>query len=97
VYNVGSGHASTVLELEATLRRALGRDHVLPDITGRYRVGDVRHCFADIGAARTALGYEPAVSLAEGLAGFVAWFEGQVASDHTAEALAELDARGLAL
>src|SRR5262249_31402528 len=46
--NVGSGRACTVLEAERLLRHALGRDHVTPQITGRYRMGDVRHCFADI-------------------------------------------------
>src|SRR6185312_6264372 len=65
--NVGSGRAATVLEIEGHLRRALGRPHLLPEITRKARVGDVRHCFADIQAAREVLGYVPAVSIDAGI------------------------------
>jgi heptosyltransferase-1 len=41
------------------MAEAMGRSDLSPEITGTYRVGDVRNCFADIGAARRALGYEP--------------------------------------
>ena len=97
VLNVGSGRACSVLEIEAHLRRALAEERLAPEITGRHRVGDVRHCFADIGAAREAIGYAPAVGLDEGIAELTAWLRGQVASDRTAEARAELDVRGLTL
>ena len=101
VLNVGSGRACSVLEIEAHLRRALsgspGEERLAPEITGRHRVGDVRHCFADIGAAREAIGYEPSVGLDEGIAELAAWLRGQAASDRTAEARAELEARGLTL
>lgn len=95
--NVGSGRACTVLEIEGYLRRALDRERLAPQITGRARVGDVRHCFSDIQAARDALGYEPSVSIEEGIAELAVWLRGQKAMDHTAEARAELDARGLTL
>jgi hypothetical protein len=58
-------------------------------------LGDIRHCFADLGLARTILGYEPLVSLEEGLGELVEWLEGQVAEDRVAQARAELSARGL--
>lgn len=97
VFNVGSGRVATVLEIEERLRRALGKQHLSPEITRRHRVGDVRHCFADISRARAELGYEPSVSLDDGLVELAAWLEGQPVSDGTAAARAELDARGLTL
>ncbi len=97
VFNVGSGRAYTVREVAARMARVLGREDIEPEITGRYRVGDIRHCVADIGAARAALGYEPAVALDAGLNELAAWLEGQSAEDRVAEASAELAARGLTL
>lgn len=97
VLNVGSGHAASVLEVARRLATALGREDVAPEVTGRYRVGDIRHCFADISRARRVLGYEPRVSFEDGLAELGAWLEGQIAHDRVLEASAELSARGLSL
>jgi dTDP-L-rhamnose 4-epimerase len=94
--NVGSGRSYTVREIAAEVQRALGR-WIDPEITGKHRVGDVRHCFADIGLARRVLGYEPKVELREGLAELAGWLEGRTASDRAAEARAELEQRGLTL
>jgi dTDP-L-rhamnose 4-epimerase len=93
-FNIGSGRAYTVREVAELLGRVLGLQAV-PDISGKYRVGDVRHCFADITRARRVLGYEPRVPLEEGIFELAAWLEGQVAHDRVAEASAELEARGL--
>ena len=95
VFNVGSGQAWTVEEIARRMARTLGMAHIRPEITGKYRAGDIRHCFADITRARQALGYEPQVSLDEGLAEICGWLEGQTASDRVAEAGAELAKRGL--
>jgi dTDP-L-rhamnose 4-epimerase len=66
-------------------------------VTGRYRVGDIRHCFADMRRAKERLGIVPQVSLATGLARFCAWAESQpVFEDGSNKALAELRARNLA-
>lgn len=73
-------------------RVELIRDGVL---TGRYRPGDIRHCFADISLARRVLGYEPRVSLSEGLAELGAWLENQVSIDGVGHATEELASRGL--
>jgi dTDP-L-rhamnose 4-epimerase len=73
----------------------LGKEHIEPEILGKYRVGDIRHCFADISKARQVLGYEPQVSLEEGLTELAAWLEGQAAVDRVAQASAELTSRGL--
>jgi dTDP-L-rhamnose 4-epimerase len=95
VFNIGSGRQYTVREIGAALAEVLGREHIRPEITGKYRVGDIRHCFADITLARRILGYEPQMPLERGLLELSSWLAGQVASDRVAEGHAELAARGL--
>jgi dTDP-L-rhamnose 4-epimerase len=97
VFNVGSGQSFTVAEVARRLAEALGREDVAPEITQRYRVGDIRHCFADIGRAREVLGYRPRVSFEAGLEELTEWLEGQIAHDRVGEASDELVARGLSL
>jgi dTDP-L-rhamnose 4-epimerase len=92
--NIGSGQPHTVLEVADLLGAALGVV-IAPHITGKYRSGDVRHCFADISVARRLLGYQPRVTLERGLFELAEWLEGQVAVDRVAEATAELTTRGL--
>lgn len=96
VINVGSGRRFTVREVAERMAAAVGKQHVRPEITGKYRAGDIRHCFSDITLARQLLGYEPQVVFEDGLAELAAWLEGQVAVDRLDEARAELAARGLA-
>ena len=93
--NVGSGRAVSVREVAAKLSAGLGRGHIAPDTTGQFRRGDIRHCFADIGAARAALGYEPRVAFEDGLAELADWLAGEQAIDRVDQARAELAARGL--
>ena len=95
VFNVGSGRPVTVLEVARELARTLGREDIEPEITRDYRVGDIRHCFADISKARELLGYEPQVGFEEGLRELTGWLEGQVAVDDVDRAREELAARGL--
>ncbi len=97
VFNVGSGVPRTIRDIAQRAAHAVGRPDLEPEITGQYRVGDIRHCFADIGKARRVLGYAPRVQLEEGLAELAAWLEGQAAVDRVSQASAELAARGLAL
>jgi len=92
--NIGSGRAYTVLDVAAMLGRVLGV-HIEPDVCGKYRVGDIRHCFADISRARRVLGYAPRVPLEQGIVELAEWLGGQVAVDRVAEASAQLQARGL--
>jgi dTDP-L-rhamnose 4-epimerase len=67
-------------------------------VTGRYRVGDIRHCFADISLAREVLGYEPKVTFDEGMQELVGWLQEQERpEDRVARHAAELAARGLTL
>ncbi|HYO78645.1 MAG TPA: SDR family NAD(P)-dependent oxidoreductase [Thermoanaerobaculia bacterium] len=93
-FNVGSGRNYTVLEVGRRLAEVLGRN-VQPEITGKYRIGDIRHCFADITLTREMLGYEPTMLLEDSLIELAQWLEGQIAVDRASDAAAELTARGL--
>jgi dTDP-L-rhamnose 4-epimerase len=96
ICNVGSGIATSVRTLAEKLAAAAG---FAPEIkvTGQFRVGDIRHNFADIAAAREILGWEPKVGLDEGLARFCAWAASQPTyEDGLDRATAELRAKGLA-
>lgn len=95
--NVGSGHAYTVLDIAGALAEATGHVRIPPRITGKYRVGDIRHCFADIERARRLLKYTPMVSLEAGLHELSSWLRGQVAVDRVDRAAAELAQRGLSI
>jgi dTDP-L-rhamnose 4-epimerase len=94
VFNIASGNIYTILDLAERMAAALGRN-LQPEITGKYRAGDIRHCFADITKARTILGYQPVVALEEGLTDLASWLDGQIAYDRVAESRHELTARGL--
>jgi dTDP-L-rhamnose 4-epimerase len=95
VYNVGTGRATTVLEVAQALARELGLA-IEPEVNGRYRAGDIRHCIADPGAAARDLGFEARTSLAEGMRELLAWLRTQPAEDRVEIARKELEARGLA-
>jgi dTDP-L-rhamnose 4-epimerase len=84
-----------VREIAERMAAVMGKTFVEPQITGKYRAGDIRHCFADISLARQVLGYEPRITFEEGLAELVEWLDGQRAEDRVAQASAELSARGL--
>ncbi len=93
--NIGSGRSVTVRDLATQLGAVVGRE-LEPKITGESRVGDIRHCFADVGLAQETLGYTPEVELADGMSALAAWLEGQTADDRVDDATEELTRRGLA-
>jgi dTDP-L-rhamnose 4-epimerase len=95
--NVGSGRPRTVREIAVHMARALGRPQLRPEVTGKCRVGDVRHCFADISEAKRTLGYAPEVDFDRGLLELTGWLDGKLATDRASEAMAELERRGLTL
>jgi dTDP-L-rhamnose 4-epimerase len=97
VFNIGSGRDYSICEIAEKLARVLGKEEIEPQIVGKCRVGDIRNCFADISRARDILGYEPEVSLEEGLEELAEWLEGQTAVDRVADASRELGLRGLAV
>lgn len=92
--NVGSGEAVSILEIATVLARELGVSQPA-EITGRYRAGDIRHCFADITQARRLLGYCPEVRLADGMRELAGWLAAQQPEDRAAEAAQQLVQYGL--
>lgn len=93
VFNVGTGKAASILEIANTLIRLYGKS-LSPKVVGKYRRGDIRHCFSDI-SRLSSLGYRPKWSLQEGLQDLVRWGETQKAVDRTDIADRELLKRGL--
>jgi dTDP-L-rhamnose 4-epimerase len=93
--NVGSGVSVSIAEVAHAMAKALDVGDLPPEITGQFRVGDIRHCFADITLARELLGYAPRVTLEQGLAELVEWMQDQQAVDRVDVAAAELASRGL--
>lgn len=95
VINIGSGSPITVADLALRFAEIMGRPDLQPEITGKMRAGDIRHCFADIEKARELLGYSPKARLDEGLATLAEWVATQQAEDRVDAASAELEQRGL--
>jgi len=95
VFNIGSGESYTISSLSRILAKTMGKEDIEPEITGEYRVGDIRHCFADISKANRILGYSPEISLEAGMKELAEWLESQFAVDHVDKAKAELSSRGL--
>lgn len=94
VFNIGSGQARSVRQVAERMAEHLNIS--LPaELTNRYRIGDVRHCFADIRAARDALGYQPAVQFERGLAETIDWLRSDKPVDAALRAHNELIERGL--
>ncbi len=95
VFNVGTGQPHSVLDVAQLLARELGVD-VDPEIRGQYRVGDIRHCFADISRIQRELGYTPRVAFEDGVSELAAWVADQRGvRDDLVRASRELEARNL--
>ena len=97
VFNVGSGRSVSVLDVARVVRGALGVTDIAPQVTETGRVGDIRHCFADITLAQQVLAYEPRVRMEEGVLEIAEWVAGEAAMDGVQRASAELAARGLTI
>jgi dTDP-L-rhamnose 4-epimerase len=96
VMNLGAGVPTTVSDLATTLLSAAGLKVPLR-VTGQFRAGDIRHCYADLTRAKRHLGFTPQVTLSQGLQRFCAWAVTQaVFEDRSVAAAAELRAKGLA-
>lgn len=96
VLNIASGQIRTVNSVADDLAAAMG-SAITAEVTQEGRVGDVRHCIADITRARQALGFEPQEDFRARLVDLAEWVGGQSASDHVARATNELKVRGLVI
>ncbi len=93
--NLGSGRATSVEEIALLLQEHFG-SKMRPAVSGQYRLGDIRHALADLTAIQSRLGFEPLISLEEGLDRFAAWVKTQpVEPDRLDKATQELMVRGL--
>ena len=73
----------------------MDRSEIEPEIVGKSRTGDIRHCFCDGSKAAQVLGFQATKDLEEGLRELAEWVASQSADDRVDEARAELEARGL--
>lgn len=95
VFNVGTGVPSTVLDVARGLIDLYGIQ-VPVEVTGNYRLGDIRHNYADMQKAERLLGFRPEVSFAEGLKKFTDWvLQQEIRASRYEESLAEMKAKGL--
>jgi dTDP-L-rhamnose 4-epimerase len=95
VFNIGSGVDRSVKDVARSIARALHRNHLEPEITGKARIGDIRHCFCDGSKAAERLGFRAEKDFDEGLTELAEWVAEQEADDRVEEARAELEAKGL--
>jgi dTDP-L-rhamnose 4-epimerase len=92
--NVGTGIATSVRRMAELLSEGLGVA-IEPETVGRFREGDIRHCYSDISKARQLLGFEPRVSVNDGIPQLLEWVRAQQPFDSVERATLELESRGL--
>jgi dTDP-L-rhamnose 4-epimerase len=95
VFNVGSGQSRTVLSIAEDLASVVGMSQITPEISGKFRAGDIRHCFADISFSQDKLGFRPKVEFRKGMEELAEWLADKAADDRVSHATAELERRGL--
>ncbi len=95
VFNVGTGVPVSVMEVATTLVRLFKADTAI-EVTGNFRLGDIRHNYADMTRIHEALGFQPAWTFEEGITQLVAWAKasGPQASAYE-KSLSEMREKGL--
>lgn len=95
VFNVGSGVATSVIEVAQTLMAKLGIN-VDVKITGNYRLGDIRHNYADLDKIQKHLGFMPKYNFETGITEFANWVMSQaIKSTNYQQSIDEMKTRGL--
>lgn len=95
VFNVGTGVATDVLTVASSLIKAYNID-VPVTVTGRFRLGDIRHNFADLTKISSKLGFVPKVNFEQGIARFTTWvLEQEIQEDKLEESLVDMKKKGL--
>jgi dTDP-L-rhamnose 4-epimerase len=95
MFNIGSGKGTTIEEIAKVLSNLLDKKNLI-NINNEFRKNDIRHCFADISKAKKLLGWEPQVSLENGLEELIEWSKNEEAVDDFFKAEQELKSKGLA-
>jgi dTDP-L-rhamnose 4-epimerase len=95
VFNVGFGEATDVITVAKTLAKKYEADVPL-QITGNYRLGDIRHNFADLKKIKGVLGFEPRVDFENGISMFTDWVKMQeVSASKFDDSIEEMKQKGL--
>lgn len=95
VFNVGSGIATSVLEVASKLR-LFYKSNIEININKNFRLGDIRHNFAALDKIKNKLEFEPQFSFDEGVSKFVEWVKSQeVMEDKYSKSIDEMKAKGL--
>jgi dTDP-L-rhamnose 4-epimerase len=95
VLNVGTGTGRPIAAIAATLARLVGREELAPEVSGKFRKGDIRHCLADIGKLRATLGFAPETDWEQSLQEIITWSATAPRSDQFQQADRELRAHGI--
>lgn len=93
-FNVGSGKPVSIRHVAEVVLKLYGSS-LKPEITGKFRTFDIRHCYADISKLKKLLGWEPSISFEEGLKEVFEWSKNETAIDKVDDANQELRNRGL--
>lgn len=94
-FNVGSGEKTDVLTVANTLKEKYGAN-IKINVSGNYRLGDIRHNLGDLTRIHDLLGYEPKVSFKKGISNFVDWVEQQeIEADNYEASIEEMKKKGL--
>jgi len=95
VFNVGLGVGIDVLTVANTLVKAYNSNSKIT-LSGNFRLGDIRHNYANISKIKELLGFEPKVNFVEGIQRFTTWVNQQeVVEDKYAESIEEMKKKGL--
>jgi dTDP-L-rhamnose 4-epimerase len=95
VFNVGTGIATNVLKVAETLKENY-KSTIEIKISGQFRIGDIRHNFADLTKIKNTLGFEPKVDFEEGIKHFVKWVLAQeIVKNKYEQAMEEMTTKGL--
>ena len=95
IFNVGSGIATSVSEV-ANLLKSLYNSDIKISVSGKYRLGDIRHNYADLSKIRSELGFSPKFDFISGITLFVNWVKTQeVMEDKYEISIQELESKGL--
>jgi len=95
IFNVGSGVSTSVLDVANTLKR-LYNSEINITVSGKFRLGDIRHNFADLSKSKDILGFTPKYNFERGITEFVNWVKTQeVMEDKYEKSIQQLKNKGL--
>lgn len=93
-FNVGTGNKRSILDIANTLVKFYNKQ-LTPQVTGQFRPGDIRHCYADITKIKNKIGFEPMYAFEDGMKELIGWGNKQEAKDEFEKAQKELKDKGL--